>query len=226
MTNLETLQKLVGTKVDNDWGPKTKAAVLVKLNLSHDTSDKQLQKHVGAIVDGDIGQNTIACILAHLKPAKFNKDSIAALVIQIAKGELGAREEGRNTGRKVRQYQAADWLDGTGYAWCASFICYLIQKAGEQIELPFKRPRTALAYGFSDWAKEEGLKVTSKPKSIKAGEIVIFTFSHIGIAIADSSGGYVTTIEGNTNQAGSREGDGVYQKTRALSLIKASISLE
>lgn len=226
MTNLEKLQELVGAHVDDEWGPQTKAAVCASLGLPVDSTTKDIQEKVGAVVDGLVGQNTIACILAYLEPAEFSDDSIPALLIKIAKGELGTREEGKNTGRKVREYQGADWLDGTGYAWCASFICWLFLKASEQIELPFARPRTASAFGFEEYAKQEGLKLTKNPKKIKAGEIVIFSFSHIGIAIADSSGGYVSTVEGNTNKAGSREGDGVYQKTRELSLIRSSISLE
>jgi hypothetical protein len=59
---------------------------------------------------------------------------------------------------------------------------------------------------------------------IKAGDIVIFTFSHIGIATsAPDKKGNVETIEGNTNGAGSREGDGVYRKTRHVSKIRSRI---
>lgn len=52
-----------------------------------------------------------------------------------------------------------------------------------------------------------------------AGDIVTFLpqLSHIGIVAKDYDGkGIVHTIEGNTNQSGSREGDGVYRKARIL----------
>ncbi|WP_457289316.1 hypothetical protein [Pedobacter sp. UYP24] len=35
---------------------------------------------------------------------------------------------------------------------------------------------------------------------------------------------YVTTVEGNTNEAGSREGDGVYRKIRLTRQIYAAVS--
>lgn len=59
---------------------------------------------------------------------------------------------------------------------------------------------------------------------IKAGDVVIFTFSHIGIATGSPDAkGNVPTIEGNTNGAGSREGDGVYAKSRNISQIRSRI---
>jgi hypothetical protein len=59
---------------------------------------------------------------------------------------------------------------------------------------------------------------------IKAGDVVIFTFSHIGIALGSpDKKGNVPTVEGNTNGAGSREGDGVYRKVRHVSKIRSRI---
>jgi hypothetical protein len=56
------------------------------------------------------------------------------------------------------------------------------------------------------------------------GDIVIFTFSHIGIAVSEpDEKGNVKTVEGNTDKAGSREGGGVYLKTRNISKIRSRI---
>lgn len=38
--------------------------------------------------------------------------------------------------------------------------------------------------------------------------------AHVGFIDAWPDGDYVITVEGNTNMAGSREGDGVYRKRR------------
>ena len=63
-------------------------------------------------------------------------------------------------------------------------------------------------------------------EDIKAGDIVVFTFSHIGIAVKDvDSSGYVVTIEGNTNGAGSREGGSVLEKKRHVSKIRSRIRI-
>jgi hypothetical protein len=64
----------------------------------------------------------------------------------------------------------------------------------------------------------------------RAGDFVVFDFSHIGIVAADQK--VVTdnlqTIEGNTNGKGERDsvaGDGVWQKERAPQLTKSYIRL-
>jgi hypothetical protein len=60
--------------------------------------------------------------------------------------------------------------------------------------------------------------------NIRRGDILVFTFSHIGIAVGDiGKDGIVQTIEGNTNAEGSREGDGVYRKRRHASKIRSVI---
>ena len=63
-------------------------------------------------------------------------------------------------------------------------------------------------------------------EDIKAGDIVVFTFSHIGIAVKDvDSSGYVVTIEGNTNGAGSREGGSVLEKKRHVSIFRSRLRI-
>jgi hypothetical protein len=58
---------------------------------------------------------------------------------------------------------------------------------------------------------------------IKSGDIVVFDFSHIGIAISDAKSGKFLSCEGNTNQAGSREGSGVFEKLRDITRVRARI---
>ena len=97
-------------------------------------------------------------------------------------------------------------------------------------DVAFKRPQTAGAWDFENWAKKEvanGVDLR-KPtnEDIKAGDIVIFTFSHIALAVKDiDSSGYVITIEGNTNGAGSREGGSVLEKKRHVSKIRSRIRI-
>jgi hypothetical protein len=154
-------------------------------------------------------------------------------LIEILKGEEGVRESPANSnrGKRVEEYQAATWLQGSGWAWCAAFICWGIKKLDEESPLPFPRPQTAGAWDFERWAREDAgptVKLYKPRKSttpIKAGDIIIFTFSHIGLAIEDEKGGYVRTVEGNTSTSGSREGGGVYVQRRALSLVRSHIRL-
>lgn len=177
------------------------------------------------------GPKTAAAYAAYLDSFKNtepeNLPKLTAALIEILTSEEGVREIGTtNRGPRVQEYQAATWLEGSGWPWCAAFICWGILQLEEQFPLPFKRPRTAAAWGFEQWARDEGLQLFKPRKKIKAGDIVCFTFSHIGLAIEDESGGRVKTVEGNTDGPGSRDGGGVYIKTRRTSVIRSNIRLE
>lgn len=159
---------------------------------------------------------------------------IPTLLIGLALGEIGVEEvDGTNTGKRVNEYKAATNLPPKeSWPWCAAFICWLVLKALEQASLPLKRegfvrPTTAAAWDFENWCRRQDDSVKLKKPAngdIKAGDIVIFTFSHIGMAISGpDEQGFVETIEGNTDHAGSREGGGVYKKKRHVSKIRSRI---
>lgn len=91
------------------------------------------------------------------------------------------------------------------------------------------RPQTAGAWDFQNWARKKStpaqlIKMTPTTK-IKAGDILIFKQSHIGLAVADQEGSTVKTVEGNTDLSGSREGGGVYRKARKVSKFQSIIRL-
>jgi hypothetical protein len=154
-------------------------------------------------------------------------------IIRIAKAEVGTREVGNtNCGVRVNEYKAATWLNpNKGWPWCAAFVCWVIREAmassGTKQTKTFKRPRTAGAWDFENWSIEQDSTTWMRRphgNDIMAGDIVIFTFSHIGIAVSSpDKNGNVTVAEGNTDSAGSREGGGVYLKTRKLTQIRSRI---
>lgn len=160
-------------------------------------------------------------------PAKLQ---LAQKLVNLAKKEVGVEEvSGTNCGKRVNEYKSATSLDPKqGWPWCAAFICWLMREAMKDGSYTFKRPTTASAWGFESWASKENNKVKLKKPhkdDIKAGDIVMFTFSHIGLAIGDPHDGYIDTIEGNTDGQGSREGGAVLQKKRKLSTIRSRIRL-
>ena len=195
---------------------------------------KAVQKLLGVSADGVDGPLTWNAVLSELSAKKdvMNGKDIPEKMVALAREEIGVSEvDGTNCGPRVDVYKAATWLDADkGWPWCAAFICWLIREAIEEEEVLFKRPRTAGAWDFENWAKQEtsnGIELR-KPtnEDIKAGDIVVFTFSHIGIAVKDiDSSGYVVTIEGNTNGAGSREGGSVLEKKRHVSKIRSRIRI-
>jgi hypothetical protein len=66
-------------------------------------------------------------------------------------------------------------------------------------------------------------KLNPQAKDIEAGDIVIFNFSHVGLAIDSPVKGVFPTIEGNTDGNGSRDGGGVWKKERKVSQVKSRI---
>tara|TARA_R100001163_G_scaffold60229_1_gene49355 strand:+ start:98 stop:718 length:621 start_codon:yes stop_codon:yes gene_type:complete len=195
---------------------------------------KAVQKLLGVSADGADGPVTWNAILAKLstKNPVASGGSVVEKMVRLAREEIGVSEvDGSNCGPRVDEYKAATWLDADkGWPWCAAFICWLVREAIEEEDVKFKRPRTAGAWDFENWAKQQSTNGVElrKPtnEDIKAGDIVVFTFSHIGLAVKDAdSSGYVVTIEGNTNGAGSREGGSVLEKKRHVSKIRSRIRI-
>lgn len=158
---------------------------------------------------------------------------LPAEIVRVALKEVGVEEvNGSNCGPRVDQYKAATWLNPkVGWPWCAAFCCWVIREAaagaGVKFTKTFKRPRTAGAWDFENWSLSQDRSTwTKKPHrgDIQPGDIVVFKFSHIGFAVsAPDANGYVTTVEGNTDSKGSREGGGVFKKKRHLTKIRSRI---
>jgi hypothetical protein len=124
--------------------------------------------------------------------------------------QIGVREAtGHNDGTDVEKYLASVKL-GPGYAWCAAFVNWTLKECG------YKTPNS----GWSPhWFPTARLVTEPKP-----GDVFGIYFpdkkriAHVGF-IDDWSSRSVKTVEGNTNGAGSREGNGVYRKVRLKSQI-------
>tara|TARA_R110000787_G_scaffold272444_2_gene379898 strand:- start:747 stop:1229 length:483 start_codon:yes stop_codon:yes gene_type:complete len=153
-------------------------------------------------------------------------------IVEIAEKQVGVREEplDSNRGEQVEEYQKADWLDDVGYPWCASFVCWVVKNAREMVEgsdFDWERPRTAGAWDFERWAltqEGKGVELIKPPDGFLPGDIVVFTFSHIGICTG-SDGSTISTVEGNTNESGSREGGGVFEKIRHKKKVRSVIRI-
>lgn len=160
-------------------------------------------------------------------------------LIDIALAQVGTHEEGgNNKGPMIVEYQKATWLAPAPYPWCAAFMCWCLQQflAGsyplfvtnvEDIEK--WRCRNASAFGWIKWATNKGLTVLDNKQPAKAGDIVVFTFSHIGLVTDDQLPGkdYIETVEGNSSShvvADSGQ-DGVWKHQRSISLVRNYIRL-
>jgi hypothetical protein len=169
-----------------------------------------------------------------------NKELLLQKLIFIASGQIGSHEEGgNNKGPMIVEYQKATWLAPDAWAWCAALQCWVLREwlkcpdVLTELNLTEEtakdwRCQDASAFGWEKWAKQKGLKVVQPKDGAKAGDFVIFEFSHIGIVSSDQKDNIINTIEGNTNNAGERDsntGDGVWAKQRNISLVKCYVRL-
>lgn len=154
---------------------------------------------------------------------------LAQKIVAIAKKEVGVEEiDGTNCGPRVNEYKSATNLPpNESWPWCAAFVDWVVREAMRGREYTFKRPTTAGAWDLENWSlrQDNSTQTRKRPENdIKPGDIVIFTFSHVGFAVSEpDSDGYVVTVEGNTDKAGSREGGGVFQKLRHISKVRSRI---
>ena len=113
-------------------------------------------------------------------------------------------------------------------SWCLAFCLWCWH--GVINPLPF--PKTARCATFLEQVSNDEWKykvfdledVAWGIEKAKPGDIMIFSHSkvagkknwngHAALVVKQVNPRYFETIEGNTNAAGSREGDGVYKKTR------------
>lgn len=157
---------------------------------------------------------------------------LPSAIVRVATKEVGVEEiNGTNCGPRVNEYKAATWLPpAESWPWCAAFVDWVVWQAMQATDIQetktFKRPRTAGAWDLENWSRaQDNSTQTKKPHGgdIQPGDIVIFTFSHVGIAISAPKNGFVDTIEGNSDLQGSREGGAVGHHVRKLSSIRSRI---
>lgn len=159
-------------------------------------------------------------------------------IAEVARRYIGVREITMNRSPEIAEFwKYTDYKYGmeNREPWCCAAVVAWIQIADKETESFNLRvpPKMAAVKNFLVWAQkpENGCLLFGpntpevKPKS---GDILIFLphFSHIAIVAEDYNGSnFVRTIEGNTNGAGSREGDGVYEKTRDLDICGTFVRL-
>ena len=153
--------------------------------------------------------------------------SISALSLQTAATQVGVQEvpKGSNGGPEVNQYLKSVGL-GAGYAWCMAFVYWSVNKAVLQLGVPHPLVKTAGV--MTQWDMTHARKLSNRDSGVKPGDIFVMKFAHgTGhTGFVESIGnGVIHTIEGNTNEDGSREGYEVARRTRSISSIFGFIQL-
>ena len=153
-----------------------------------------------------------------------SKEQILYNYIKLAKEQIGVREVGSsNSGIKVNQYISTGSCGQISCCqpWCMFVMNWILVQVckAHKIKYPW------LCNGYTPYAVNTGTELGITIKNPKLSEVQVgdwgFIYSsardnanHIFLIIAKGKNG-VTTLEGNTNPGGSRDGYGFFQRYRS-----------
>jgi len=204
------------------FGPETLEAVQRFQARSVDQFETPLK------VDGRVGPMTWATLFAvEIEPRVVGSSSpLLAQTLVKAGQEVGVREvpPGSNRGPRVDQYLRSVGLDPTqgSFAWCAAFVYFWFDQASTELSVKNPVIKTAGVVEHWDLAGSRGVhrlsadECQAEPSLVQPGMIFIITtgggHGHTGL-VEEVRGVTLSTLEGNTNEGGSREGIGVFRRT-------------
>lgn len=148
--------------------------------------------------------------------------SISALNIAIS--QLDEREDpiGSNWGHPVKDYLASVGIDFPA-SWCMAFLYWCVEKAANELQVP--NPMIKTGGVLREWNEIDKQYKFATPH---IGSIFILDFGHglghTGI-VERIDANFLHTVEGNTNDTGSREGYEVCRKIRNSLKCKGFINL-
>jgi peptidoglycan hydrolase-like protein with peptidoglycan-binding domain len=200
----------------------TKSAVKLFQARFTDVSGRPL------LIDGKVGFFTWGAMFgaASVPSSSPTSSSLVSAAIDFAATQVGVLEQplGSNRGPEVDQYLRAVGLNpvGQSFAWCVAFTHFCYLKAAESLGRDNPHIKTA---GVLDHWNQAGRKpgvsritktaAISDPGLVKPGSLFIIDLGgglgHSGMVVETNSGRMIT-IEGNTNDSGSRNGIGVFKR--------------
>lgn len=126
---------------------------------------------------------------------------------------------GQNRGPWVRTYMQGN--EGTSWPWCAGFVTFLLRQATDSLQVGMPIQGSFSCDSLAAQAKAKNLFVPGReaegrvtPGSFFLNRRTSTDWTHVGV-VADADNLTITTIEGNTNDEGSREGHEVCIRTRS-----------
>src|SRR5215472_4832677 len=208
---------------DGDFGPQTEEAVELFQTRSADHFGLPLD------VDGKVGPLTWASLFAapQVPTVATTSSPLLAETLNFAATQIGVMEQplGSNRGPKVDMYLRSVGIDPTtgSFPWCAAFVYFCFQQAATSLGSPNPVIKTAGVLDHWNRAGAAGIRRLGTPECVANPSLVapgmIFVIlnknatGHCGL-VEGITGTFLTTIEGNTNDNGSREGIGVFRRQK------------
>ncbi len=155
-------------------------------------------------------------------------------IVEVAQKYLGVKEIPPNQGFYNKAFESRARRAGfvKGYAWCMIACKVIVTEAIENVEKRFnvdlslpdteieKKMTPSTIYTWGNFRQSLYWERVDKPE---VGDIVIFVNTrargtgHAGIVCQVHPNGYFESVEGNSNNTGSREGTEMVRKTRLAS---------
>ncbi|HEY0108454.1 MAG TPA: peptidoglycan-binding domain-containing protein [Fibrella sp.] len=175
-------------------------------------------------VDGIVGPKTLAALFeAYKLPAGYTLSS-RALAVAISQIGIAESPLGSNTGPQVNMYHKAVGV-ATGNPWCMSLQYWCFGQAARQLGVKNPLPQSAHCLTVYNRAVKDKLptytaaQIRSNPSLVKPGMIPIWIIAPLtgaghtaNIVAVDET--QWTTVEGNSNINGEREGLIVARQTK------------
>lgn len=206
----------IAVAIDGDFGPHTHAVV------------QEFQRFRGLEADGVVGNITWKELSTPMRLAFTTIDedlTLRELIVAYARQHLNSepREFKQNNGTWVRAYM--DGREGSNWPWCMGFVQTIIDQAtstlGEQLTTYMPKTYSCDVVGNHGLKKQlllRNMSLRANPSQIQPGDVFLNVksekdWTHTGI-VTGISGNWIDTIEGNTNDEGSREGYEVCARRR------------
>lgn len=205
-----------GIAIDSQFGEATASAV------------QQFQEREGLAASGSVDEATYAALVQPMRSVVQQRltesISLQAAVLEYAEAHL--REHplevgGQNRGPWVRLYMKGS--EGASWAWCAGFVTFVLNQAAESLAVSLPFDGSFSCDSLAAQGKAAGLFRAARdltPSSDLPGGSVFLVrrtstdWTHTGLVKAAFATTF-STIEGNTNDDGDREGFEVCSRSRA-----------
>jgi hypothetical protein len=210
-----------------NFGPRMKQVIKLFQARHVDADGRPLKQ------DGEVGSITWGVLFGPGSVPRPSKptDPFLARVLGLAAGEeaKAVREKPLNSNRgpQVNAYLARIGLN-PGYAWCCAFVYWCFDEAALAVRRSNPMVRTGGCLRHWNAAPPAGARrilaheAVADPSLLRPGMVFIMDhgrgLGHTGF-IESVDGGFVSTIEGNTDASMTREGGGVYRLRRKLAEI-------
>lgn len=203
----------LGLVADGDYGPATDFAV------------RRFQAAQNLAENGVVDQATFAALVAPMQSVLNElvpQGSLGSMVVAYAEQHLARAPReigGQNRGPWVRLYMNGH--EGESWPWCAGFASFVLKQACKTLGVQAPITTSFSCDSLAASAKGKRLFLAEKTldrQQIRPGMFFLnrrtpSDWTHVGIVI-EAAAEVFMTIEGNTNDEGSREGYEVCRRIR------------